>query len=122
MSQVVPKDTSVQAVYADGYIHDETELSDISPYDATKNVFNDILEKRPEAEHGRMVRFSVFYKNMRYDIDWRLLSDNARPIRFRDGFHSVFPDGHHESGYSACRMGYQFTDQDGKDQKFIREL
>lgn len=134
----VPLDSSVQAEYEDGYIHDETEHGDISPYGPfeemvqdyddngvglgtfstqriDKNILNDILEKRPEAEHGKMVRFSVFYRNSRYDIDWRQMPDNARPIRFRHGFLTVDEFGNEVSGWSGVDFGYQYTDADGKN-------
>lgn len=118
----VPLDTSCQAEYEDGYIHDETTLNDTSPYVDGKNVLNDIIEKRPDAEHGRMVRFSVFYKDTRYDIDWKQLPDNARPIRFRDGYYNVDDSGNEESGWSACRFGYQYNEEDGKNKQEIMEL
>lgn len=121
MSQL-PLDTSVQAEYEDGYILDETEHGDISPYTGLHNTLNDIMEKRPEAVHGRMVRFSVFYHDMRYDVDWRLLPDNARPIRFRDGFITLATGGEETQGWSGCRFGYQFTDEAGKHQQLVKEL
>jgi hypothetical protein len=140
-----PLDSSVQAEYADGYIHDETTLGDISPfgpfyqevedYDENKvalgtfstvqidkNVLNDILEKRPEADHGKITRFSVFYQNNRYDIDWRSLPDNARPIRFRHGFLTIGSDGSEERGWTGVDFGYQYTDADGKNIQEIRNL
>jgi hypothetical protein len=118
----LPIDSSCEAEYEDGYIHSETELHDISPFDNTNNIFNDILEKRPEAEHGRMVRFSVFYRNHRHDVDWRGLPENARPIRFRDGYLTIDQSGNEESGWSGCRFGYQFNDPDGKNIKEVKEL
>lgn len=118
----LPLDTSCQAQYSDGYVHDETEHDDISPYDNTKNIFNDILEKRPEAEHGDMVRFSVFYKDARYDVDWTTLPSNARPIRFRDGYLNMDSSGARiGSGWSGARFGYQYNEQ-GKNIKEIKEL
>lgn len=119
----LPLDTSCQAEYKDGYVHDETEHNDVSPYDITKNIFNDILEKRPEAEHGELMRFSVFYKNARYDVDWKTLPLNARPIRFRDGYISVNTEGEQiGSGWSGCRFGYQYNDKTGRNIQEIKEL
>ena len=118
----LPLDTSVQAEYADGYIHDETELNDLSPYTGTHNVLNDIIEKRPEAEHGRMVRFSCFYNNSRYDVDWRNMPDNARPIRFRHGYMTLAANGSEETGWSGVDFGYQYTDNDGKNFKKVMNL
>lgn len=117
-----PLDTSCQAEYEDGHIHDETEHGDVSPYTGEHNILNDILEKRPEAEHGKVVRFSVFYRNMRYDIDWKTLPDNARPIRFRDGYSGFMPDGTVVSGWSGCRFGYQYNDESGKNKQEVKEL
>lgn len=120
--KTIPLDTSCQAEYADGFVLDETEHSDISPYTGVNNILNDILQHRPEAEHGRMVRFSVFYQNRRYDIDWRSLPDNARPIRFRDGWLKSYPDGTSESGWSGMRFGYQYTDENGRNIQEVQEL
>lgn len=119
---LIPLDTSCQAEYADGYIHDETTHEDLSPYTGEHNIFNDILEKRPEAEHGKMVRFSVFYLNNRYDFDWTRLPDNARPIRFRHGFMTVDQSGNETSGWSGMQIGYQYNDENGSNQKVIQDL
>jgi len=118
---LIPQDTSVQAEYADGYIHDETTLNDVSPYVEFKNIFDDILHKRPEAEHGPMVRFTAFYKNAKYDIDWTTLPDNARPIRFRDGA-SYLSGGEEWSEWTGMRFGYQFNDETGKNIQEVQEL
>jgi transcriptional regulator NrdR family protein len=64
----IPLDGSCQAEYADGFILDETEHDDISPYHE-KNIFDAILNKLPEAEHGKMVRFTTFWKNHQYTDD-----------------------------------------------------
>jgi hypothetical protein len=115
-------DTSCQAQYADGYIHDETQHGDVSPYTGKHNILNDILEKRPEADHGRMVRFSVFYKDQRHDIDWTQLPDNARPIRFRHGYITLAADGSEEQGWSGMQVGYQYSDNDGKNVQKVIDL
>jgi hypothetical protein len=118
-----PLDTSVEAEYADGYIHSETEFDDVAQY-GEGNVFTDILEKRPEADHGSMVRFSVFYENHRYDVDWTALPDNARPIRFRHGF-STWDQATGEvlaSGFSGVDFGYQFNDEDGQNVQEVLKL
>ena len=102
-----PLDSSCQAEYADGYIHDETELDDTSQY-GTGNVFSDIVERRPEADHGRMVRFSVFWRGQRYDIDWRDLPENAWPIRQRHGYSHLSQAGEVlGSGWSGVDFGFQ---------------
>lgn len=121
--KMTPLDTSCEAEYEDGYVHSETELNDTSPYEDGKNVFYDILEKRPEVEHGRMVRFSVFYQNHRYDVDWTKIPDNARPIRFRDGYSILHIDtGEAETGWTGMRFGFQWNDETGKNHKELIEL
>lgn len=121
---MLPLDTSCEAEYEDGYVHSETELDDVSQFEDGRNVFYDILERRPEADHGRMVRFSVFYKDQRYDVDWTTLPDNARPIRFRHGF-STMNAGTGEviaSGFTGMGFGYQYNDETGANHKEVIEL
>lgn len=119
----IPLDTSVEAEYADGYVHSETLLGDVSPYDNEKNILNDIIEKRPEPDHGKMVRFSVFYKNQRHDIDWTKLPDNARPIRFRDGQrHRDMGTGADWSEWVGLHFGFQYNDETGKNIKQVMDL
>jgi hypothetical protein len=121
MSQL-PLDTSVEAVYEDGYILSETALHDISPYNPIHNVLRAIIDKEPEAEHGKLVEFAVYYKNQRFAVDWTTLPDNARPIRFRDGFMTLDNAGNEESGWSGCRFGYQYNDENGKNIQEVVEL
>lgn len=118
----LPLDTSCQAEYEDGYIHDETQLDDVSQFVEGHNIFYDILHGLPEAEHGRMVRFSVFYKDQRHDINWADVPPGSRPIRFRDGMNTRYPDGSMVYGFTAVRFGYQYTDKNNKNQQLIREL
>ena len=120
MSQL-PIDTSVEATYADGFILSETTCNDISPYTGVDNILNDILEKRPETIHGKLERFSVFYQDQRYDIDFTTLPDNARPIRFRHGYATLDNAGNEERGWSGIEFGYQYT-ENGKNIKEIRSL
>lgn len=116
----MPLDSSIQAEYEDGFILDETELNDINPY-GDGNVFRAVLNRGPESEHGKMVRFSVFWKDKRHDVDWRDLPEDARPIRFRHGYYTQFPDGSHESGFSGVDFGYQYT-KDGKNHQEVINL
>lgn len=140
MAKQLPYDSSVQSEYKDGYIHDETSFDDISPYGPfvivqkdedgkeyqqtiDRNILNDIIEKRPEAEHGKMVRFSVFWQNNRLDVDWKGLPDNARPIRFRDGFITKdMTSGEEIKGWSGVRAGYQYNDENGKNVQEVQDL
>lgn len=119
----LPQDTSVEAEYQDGFILSETEHSDVSPYTGKDNIFNDILEKRPEAEHGPMVRFSCFYKDHRYDVDWTTLPINARPIRFRTAqLEMEVSSGAETFSWLGVNFGYQYNDDDGKNIKEIQEI
>jgi hypothetical protein len=117
----LPLDTSVEAEYSDGFILSETVLDDTNPY-GEGNTLRAIIDNAPEAEHGRLVRFSVFYLNNRHDIDWTQLPDNARPIRFRDGFVTLAPDGATTQGWSGVHFGYQYNDETGKNIQEVIDL
>ena len=122
-SPTLPLDTSVEAEYEDGYVHSETELGDRSLY-VEGNTFTDILHGHPCEEHGPMVRFSCFYLNQRYDIDWTVLPASARPIRFRHGF-STMDTGTGEiveSGWSGIDFGFQYNDEDGSNQQEVLKV
>ena len=120
---MLPLDTSVEAEYADGFILSETEHNDVSPYTGINNILSDIIEKRPEADHGPLVRFSCFYRDNRYDVDWRTLPDNARPIRFRDcQLLTNTATGEQSFSHTGCRFGYQFNDENGRNHQEVWEL
>lgn len=120
---MLPVDTSVQAEYLDGFVLDETEHDDQSPY-GEGNVFFAILNRLPEEEHGPMVRFSCFWEDQRYDIWWSELPDNARPIRFRHGYSTIcaWGDAPIESGFSGVDFGYQYNDEDGRNVQEVLNL
>lgn len=119
---MLPLDTSCQAEYEDGFVLDETEHGDVAQF-GDANIFRDILERRPEAEHGRMVRFSVFWRDAMHSIDWTRLPDSARPIRFRHGFARMSVDGElQERGWSGVDFGAQWNDEDGRNQQTVHEL
>lgn len=117
---LIPVDTSVEAEYEDGFILSETEHQDVAQF-GDGNIFRDILLKRPELEHGRMVRFTVFYENARYDVDWTTVPDNARPIRFRHGFSTMDAATGEvlDSGWTGIDLGYQWNDEDGSNQQEV---
>lgn len=75
----------VQAEFEDGFVLTEDQ-SDQSLYEEGRNTFFDILHGLPEAEHGRMVRFSAITAKRTYSVDWRELWDvaNPRPIYYRE--------------------------------------
>lgn len=119
---IIPIDGSIEAEYADGYIHDETTLNDTSPYTGTDNILNDILNKRPEPEHGPLIRFSCFYNNQRYDVDFVGLPDNARPVRWKRMEQDWNGPQAGITRLMAVGFGYQFTDSNGRNVQEVIEL
>lgn len=109
----------VEAEYEDGYVHREDE-QDHSPYVQFKNIFDDILHKRPEPIHGKMVRFSLVLSEERHDVDWVGLPENARPVRFKHMEASFTPGGEvADKRIVGIDFGYQYTDGDGNHQEII---
>ena len=117
----LPLDSSCQAEYADGFILDETELEDVSPYDTDHNVFHAILNKLPETEHGKMVRFTMFWKNNQYDVDFSDLPDNARPIRYKKMEADFIGSVQTRREIMAVGFGYQYTDENGQNIQEVQE-
>lgn len=118
----LPYDGSCEGEYSDGYIHSETQHNDVSPYTGKDNILNDILEKRPEAKHGNLVRFSTFYKNQRYDISWDGLPDNARPVRWKRMESDMVGGEITETRLMQVGFGYQYNDENGKNIQEVIEL
>jgi hypothetical protein len=119
---MLPMDSSIEAEFEDGYILSETEVGDTNPY-GEGNTFTAILNRLAEADHGKMIRFSVFWKNQRYDIDWIQVPENARPIRFRHGYSTLhIATGDIESGFSGVDFGCQWNDESGRNQQEVIEL
>jgi len=122
MNHTTPLDTSCRASYEDGFVLDETALNDFNPY-GPGNTFRAILDKSAEAHHGKLVKFSVFWHDNEYSVDWTTLPDNARPIRFRDGnMKRDISTGETEQWWSGVRFGYQYNDPDGKNVQEVQEL
>ena len=118
----LPIDGSCEAEYADGYIHSETAHDDVSPYTGEHNILNDILEKRPESEHGKLVRFSTYYKDHRYDVDWNGLPENARPVRWKQMEADAVGGEITEVRLIKVGFGYQYNDKNGKNIQEVVEL
>lgn len=121
MDSTMPLDSSVRAIYEDGFVLDETALEDTNPY-GDGNTFTAILNRQPEPEHGRMVTFSCFWADARYDVDWTRLPDSARPIRFRHGYATLSSSGEQTSGWSGVDFGAQWNDATGANQQQVTEL
>ncbi len=116
-------DTSVEAEYADGYIHNEAYLGDVSPYRPGANILRDIKDGSPEEEHGPLVRVSCFYGDDWYDIDFTELPEDAVPIRRRHGRMAVnLATGNMESWWRRCDFGYSFLDDNGVTVEEVRTL
>lgn len=118
----IPTDGSIQATYSDGYVLSEDEHSDISPYNSDHNILRAILNKDPEAEHGSLIMFSVYYKNNRYDIDFTNLPDNARPVRWKRMEADTVGGQITEVRLTKVGVGYQYNDENGKNIQEVIEL
>ena len=115
-------DGSVEAVYQDGFVLNETELNDISPYNSDHNILRAIIDKDAEAEHGALVSFSLFFKDRKYTVDWVGLPENARPIRFKRMEADVVGGKVTEVRCMKIDFGYQYNDEDGKNIQEIKEI
>ena len=112
----------LEAEYQDGFVLREDE-QDHSPYDAGRNIFHAILNKRAEAVHGPMVRFSLVGPETTYSIDWTLLPDNARPIRFKQMEHERnVATGETDIRCTGIDFGYQYTDTNGQNVQEVRRV
>lgn len=117
----------LEAEYESGYVHRENE-QDESSYKPGHNFFYDILSGMPtENGQGRMVRFSLIPagnagEGYRYDIDWRLLPANARPVHFMRMSITTGPAGSTGPVCQTRGFGYQYTDEDGKNVEKIEEI
>lgn len=111
----------IEAEYKSGYVHREDE-QDHSPFVAGKNILNDILEKRPEAGHGKMVRFSLVGAQKRYDLDWTQLPASARPIYYREMQNTLHIGGETTVQCLKHCFGYQYNDETGRNIKEVKEI
>jgi hypothetical protein len=114
----------IEAEYKDGYIHNEAELNDVSPYEPTRNILNDIINQRPVAEHGKMVRFTCIASGKRLDIDWADFPANAKPIYYRKMERKLNVAGEFlgDAYATGHYFGYEFHDQNAVKHKEIREV
>jgi hypothetical protein len=127
----------LEAEYEDGYIHSD-RYYDASPFVRHElvngvatgpNKLNDIIERRPEAIHGRLLRVSLLPDDEsgddhRYDIDWTKLPASARPIRFIDrerDFNTGTGEVLHER-VTGLRFGYQYNDENGNNVQQILDI
>lgn len=104
---------SIEATYADGYVHSEAKLKDVSPYAEGRNIFYDILKKLPEAVHGQLIRFSVYHNGEWHHIEWTEVPKSARPVRLRDMERDrvITSEGTHDGEVRivAVRFGYEYA-------------
>lgn len=113
----------VEAEYADGYIHREDE-TDASAYVEGRNVFYDIVERRPEVEHGPMRRFSLITPARIFSVDWRQTPPGAVPIRDKHMERRATADGQwlEDPRMVSIEFGYLYRDEDGQVVRVTREL
>ncbi len=111
----------LEAEYESGYVHREQE-EDHSPYVKGKNIFNDILNHRPEAVHGKMIRFSLVGPETTHNVPWEGLPDNARPIYFRDMEQDTVGNVITETRMIRQVFGYQYNDEDGNNVQETKEI
>lgn len=114
-------DVYIEAEYADGYIHREDEV-DASSYVEGKNIFSDILERRPESEHGPTVRFSLITPDEDFHVDFNALPANARPVRYMHVEGDFLDGGLIDRRILSIDFGYQYTDDDGNNVQEIVEI
>lgn len=128
---------AIEAEYADGFVLSERKTKDQSIYipmvdvdgvPSGPNTMNDVVERRPEADHGRMVRFSVYRKRKWHHWDWKTLPYSARPIRYRDFERddTLMPDGIIKTGnvkrLVAVRAGYIVQRDKDTTDEYLKEL
>ncbi len=120
----------LEAEYESGYVH-SSEHQDVSPYmpcekvgglSTGPNIFSDIVHKRPEPFHGRLVRLSLVTPDETYDVDWAKLPDNARPIYLVDREMDTVGGVPVAHRVMRIQFGYQYNDPDGKNHKEIMEI
>lgn len=104
----------LEAEYESGFVLVE-DAQDHSPYDASRNIFHAILNKRPEKAHGKLVRLSLVGPEHTYNIDWTKLPDNARPIRFKDMEADTVGGTITDVRTMQIRFGYQYNDDNGEN-------
>lgn len=112
----------LEAEYESGYVHREDE-QDASPFVHGKNILYDIINKLPEDAHGRLVRFGLVGPEKTYNIDFRAMPADAKPIYYRN----VKKTWNSETGEILNVdvkhfFGYEFHDSDNKKQKEIMEI
>lgn len=121
----MPYGALVEAEFEDGFVLTEDE-ADVSPYDEGRNVFHAILNGRPCAAHGQMVRWSLVTNGKTYSIDWKELwqFENPRPIYYRNMTRD-FDAGGRPLTDPICLahfFGYQYNAEDGSNVQEIQEI
>lgn len=116
------------AGFADGYAVVEDE-EDRSAFAEDRNFLYDLLERLHELEHGRMVSLGLMCVEgpltSSFVIDWTLLPDNARPIRYKH----MQREAKIESGewvgpprLTRVDFGYQLTDDNGQNVQVVKQI
>lgn len=72
--------TYIEAEYDDGFILNQIKNEDKALFSKPGNTFTDILNFAPVKYHGKMIRFSLYHKGRRHDINWRMTPFGAKPF------------------------------------------
>lgn len=118
------KTYSIEAEYESGYVHRETD-EDRSPYLRDANIFSDILNRRPDAIHGPLVRFSLnLPDDERLDVDFTNLPGNAEPIRlmYMEADFDMTDASLIERRLTRIDFGVKYTTADGEEVTDISEV
>lgn len=108
----------LEAEYESGYVLRE-DVFDASPYDAGRNIFHAILHKRPEQFHGPMVELRLVFPDKTFTIDWRVVPENARPIRFKRMANTWVDGVEQGKTMTGVDFGYQWRDENGRKQQEV---
>lgn len=115
----------IEAEYKDGYVLSELDQNDKSLFVDGRNIFYDILNKLPEADHGPMVRLSLHVNKLLHNIDWTAVPENAKPIRFKTfAIERNFVTGEtSDPMLQKIVFGYEYFDESlGKNVQKVQEI
>jgi hypothetical protein len=119
----MPLSVYLEAEFVDGFVLREDE-EDVSAFVDGKNVFYDILNRLHEPEHGPMLRLALVCPDNTYSIDWALLPENARPVRFKHMERDMNENGEWIGPARVVQVdfGFQYTSDGGRNVQEIKEI
>lgn len=117
-------DIYLEAEYQDGYKHNQRDLRDVSLYMPGKSVGYDIRTHQPAADHGPLVKVTLYHPGGEHTLNWAALPEGAKFIFFK----------HIERRFNAEQMwleeprivgidfGYEYKGEDGKTHKHVENI